>query len=779
MQTRQNKRWDPLSALLLVGALLILALRLVATDWTDNLDLFVYLTLFAAVAGICFGISRFSGLVVSLFGSLYGIFFIVWTYGITLNRDLTWYDRVINIMGLRLNIAIEQYATNIMVTDPILFLAVLAILFWIITFASGFVLTRKGKGWLAILPPGVALMIISYYDLTNSATPRYIFFFILFTLLLIGRTTLIQNIDTWKKQKISPTPKIQADMRRNMIIFIVIVLTISWMIPLTKTQTQRYSEFWTNLTKPWQKVTDKIADALEPLRNSAIGAEGSFDATLSLGTSTTLGGATLFTVTPDGSPTPGLNLYWKVRSYNLYNDDMWMTSNDYDYVEFFPQRFKLDSPVWLLREEHSYSFFMNTNQAGNFYYVNSPAWVSRQVEFVVQTLPDGKQDVIAAFGNPLLQSGETYEVQARIPNPTISELRSVEPVYPTWMERYTQLPENFPTAIKDLALQLTADLDNPYDKTQAITQYLRDNITYASSVGTIPLNVDPIEWFLFEKKSGFCNFYATAEVLMLRSIGIPARVAVGYAQGEFDPEKGGFAVRQKDKHAWPEVYFNQYGWIEFEPTVSITSISRPLGTLPEIDSTSEPLITPELEPEEAQVPTPAPTTTSTETVTFIPAEPEEKTWVLWIFWFGLLLAVTGLSLLVWRLSTPQADQVTLVERIKTLFERSHSSMTGWLHACVERHSSTPFSRAYSAMEKGLRLLGNPAEPSRTPAEVGQKIVVHMPEMKDKIAILVEEYEKEQFSPHASDLKKAREASLQIKKTAQYLRLINLFKKKDK
>ncbi len=83
------------------------------------------------------------------------------------------------------------------------------------------------------------------------------------------------------------------------------------------------------------------------------------------------------------------------------------------------------------------------------------------------------------------------------------------------------------------------------------------------------------------------------------------------------------------------------------------------------------------------------------------------------------------------------------------------------------------------MEKGLRLLGNPAEPSRTPAEVGQKIVVHMPEMKDKIAILVEEYEKEQFSPHASDLKKAREASLQIKKTAQYLRLINLFKKKDK
>ena len=82
----------------------------------------------------------------------------------------------------------------------------------------------------------------------------------------------------------------------------------------------------------------------------------------------------------------------------------------------------------------------------------------------------------------------------------------------------------------------------------------------------IPQGEDPIEWFLFEGREGFCNYFATAEVLMLRSIGIPARMVVGYAQGERISENDEFLVKVKDSHSWVEAFFPESGWIILEPT---------------------------------------------------------------------------------------------------------------------------------------------------------------------------------------------------------------------
>ena len=617
MQKKRFQQFDPISVLYLFGGTLILALRLLATEWTEDLDLFVYLSFFALICGVLLGASRFPGWIAVVMATGYGVFTIPWLYGLTLNRETSWYDRIFNIMGLRLKLAISQYSSNIMVSDPILFLAILAVLFWAFIVLSGFVLTRKSRSLVAILLSGLPLMIMSHYDQGNQSSPSYIFFFVLFALLLIGRSEYARSLLEWAKQRISLTPKAQTDLRRGVLLFVVIVLVLSWSIPLTSSQTRRYSEFWTNLTQPWETFKLKISNALQPLRNATIGTEGSFDASLGLGSSTTLGTAMLFTVTPDGPPPIGLNFYWKVRSYNLYMNDMWLTSNDFDYATFFPQRFSLNPPDWIVTEPYSFSFFMNTNQAGNFYYVNSPIWVSRQVEFMLQSLPDEQQDVAAGFADPLLSSGETYEVQAQIPNPTLAQLRAVEQVYPEWLERYTQLPPDIPERIRALAEDLTKNLDNPYDKAQAITRYLRNNITYNTDMGTIPESADPIEWFLFEKQSGYCNYYATAEVLMLRSVGIPARLAVGYAQGLYDDEKGSYQVRQKDKHAWPEVYFNAYGWIEFEPTSAIGLISRPLGVAVEI-TPQEPLITPEIEPDEPELPDAIAPTLAPEETLFVP-----------------------------------------------------------------------------------------------------------------------------------------------------------------
>ena len=127
----------------------------------------------------------------------------------------------------------------------------------------------------------------------------------------------------------------------------------------------------------------------------------------------------------------------------------------------------------------------------------------------------------------------------------------------------------------ELAQEITRDQETPYDKALAITSWLRNNIEYSRETESPPEDVEPLDWFLFDYKVGYCNFYASAQVIMLRSLGIPARLAAGYARGEFDSDTGLYSVMGEDSHSWPEVYFPGYGWVEFEPTVSQSILTRP------------------------------------------------------------------------------------------------------------------------------------------------------------------------------------------------------------
>src|SRR5438477_587036 len=76
-------------------------------------------------------------------------------------------------------------------------------------------------------------------------------------------------------------------------------------------------------------------------------------------------------------------------------------------------------------------------------------------------------------------------------------------------------------------------------------------------------------------RRGYCNYYASAEVIMLRSLGIPARLAVGFNQGQVDTSTNTFHILEQNAHAWPEVFFPNYGWVEFEPTASESPLVRP------------------------------------------------------------------------------------------------------------------------------------------------------------------------------------------------------------
>jgi hypothetical protein len=160
-----------------------------------------------------------------------------------------------------------------------------------------------------------------------------------------------------------------------------------------------------------------------------------------------------------------------------------------------------------------------------------------------------------------------YEARSVLPTPPPAALRQAGSDYSASMrETYLQLPTLDPR-IPELAKQITARAQNPYDKAAALEGYLRAHYGYTLDLTGSP-PADPLAYFLFQKRAGHCEYFAAAMTAMLRSIGIPARYVNGFLTGEYNDVGGDFIVRASDAHSWVEVFFPSYGWMTFDPTPS-------------------------------------------------------------------------------------------------------------------------------------------------------------------------------------------------------------------
>jgi protein-glutamine gamma-glutamyltransferase len=158
-----------------------------------------------------------------------------------------------------------------------------------------------------------------------------------------------------------------------------------------------------------------------------------------------------------------------------------------------------------------------------------------------------------------------YEATSDIATPSATELRKVRPEYPSYIAAtYLKLPQ-LDTRVPQLASQITKSAQNNYDKAGALENYLRTRFGYTLQLPQTNVK-DPIANFLFERKQGHCEYFASAMAVMLRTLGIPSRVVNGFRSDEFNDITGSYVVRAKDAHAWVEAYFPGYGWQTFDPT---------------------------------------------------------------------------------------------------------------------------------------------------------------------------------------------------------------------
>lgn len=276
-------------------------------------------------------------------------------------------------------------------------------------------------------------------------------------------------------------------------------------------------------------------------------------------------------------PVAAPRYYWRSTVYDQYVGAGWVTS------AIVPQTIAADTPLipGLLtgyRLVHLDVEMVETEGrlfwSGTLFSVDTPFTANWRVRPPSDLFAD-QQALLQADLFAALTDAGTYQAETYVPTPTVNALRAAPADYPEQIRLYyLPLPRSVPERVLDLASDITRGLTTPYDKAKAIESYLRTNYPYDLAVPAPPADRDVADYFLFDLKKGYCDYYATSMVVLARASGLPARFVSGYAPGSYDAPNAQYIIRELNAHSWAEVYFPQIGWVEFEPTASLPEIER-------------------------------------------------------------------------------------------------------------------------------------------------------------------------------------------------------------
>jgi transglutaminase-like putative cysteine protease len=753
--------WDLPAASLLVVAMLTAATRLVATDWTSHLEIAQTLAFAGVIAGLAIGKSRFSPNFSFLLAVVYGAFAVPYTVGRTLAPALSWPERIA-IIADRLQVIIRQLAAQSVVTDSMLFQVLMAILFWTLSIYAGYTLTRYGNAWRAILPAGLALFVIHSFDPLIARRTWYLAIYLFFSLVLVARMAYLQQHNHWQESRTALPPHLGLDFIRFTLLVAGVIVIFSWTVPALAQTLPPAEKVFQPIRLRWYEFRDQFNNAFASLRSTVGMVSDYYGSSLILGRGNQLTDTQMFVVKPLEPPPPDVRFYWRAKSYDTYIDGNWRSTSVTSH-SFNPQTDGFTNTQALARWNGSFEFIPQTNIA-TIFTPDSPLWVSQPSSVEFSQNPDGSVDVVSFRANPMIQAGEVYRVSATVSNASVAQLEKAGTNYPQWVtDRYLQLPNSITARTRRLAHQITDEYDNPYDKAIAITNYLRANIRYSQTIPNPPPNQEIIDWFLFDLRQGFCNYYATAEVVLLRTVGVPARWNVGYAEGQA-LQDGSFLVRQRDAHAWPEVFFPDYGWVEFEPTASQPVLFRRPGST--TDSTDTNSLTASeqatlLQQQEDRMNQLRDITLGSSTGT-IPTKPSTGQIALVIA--SASLGIVILFFLAIRLNvrinlTPVP--IWMEKSIVRMGFRPPERLKVW-----SRQAALPVvPRAYLEISRALSRLGQPAGPAATPNERASALIEALPVVTEPTSQLVQRYQMQMFSTRvqdSSDQQAAAEAGRQIR-----------------
>jgi transglutaminase-like putative cysteine protease len=591
MIERLSLRRNKLLIFLVTVLVLIASVGLGESGWTADIDIMPAIGLGAVLIGLLISRSVLPALIAHFFSIIIGLGWSFWVLSTTLPVYMTWDERWQDLTGRIASwytLAIQNQTSY----DNAMFILQMSLITWVVSYVATWFVFRTGRPWSAVVPSGVVLAINTFYA-PNNITLWFVLYLLIASLLII-RYTLLEREVEWHVSQIYYRSDITFDFMRDGLIFSVIIISLAWFTPvMSQADTVRvFSVFdrqWRDVQGEWNRMFAGL-NYRPDLRSS-----DSFSQALALGGPRTLDDTPVMFV---DAPSPA---YWRAVAFDEYDGNGWI-SNDAHAIDVAAFEPIPSTPSFYASQAFTQTYTMLNEGRVVLYSAGNPVWVSRDVRVKsnvvnpqsVSTVPFSYWDPRAQ--RPLIETAtylesdvrlndqESYQILSHRPQITLEALQSDTGPYPQWiLDRYLQLPGDTPQRVFDLAETITAQAQTPFDKAAAIENYLRREIAYNEQIAAPPADRNKVDYILFDLQEAYCDYYAPAMLAMLRHLGIPSRLAAGYATGSTEILEDGsqlYLVRNRDAHSWVEVFFPQYGWVEFEPTAAQAQLNRPSQTEP-------------------------------------------------------------------------------------------------------------------------------------------------------------------------------------------------------
>ncbi len=467
--------------------------------------------------------------------------------------------------------------------DPVAITFLWSISVWVVVIWSMWGIWRK-RNPLSGMIPGIALGSITIAVVGKTA---YDLVFLVGAMMVL-MTLMKHDIRelAWQFQKLNVTSSIRRNVLIASMILTVMLMVFSLVTPSISIES--ITDFVRELTGERVDETDAIArslglekqgDAEMDVLNIAMA--GGLPNEHLIGSGPELSEEIVMVVSiesPQGV-TVEPPIYLQSLVYDLYTGKGWESRGTEINVYEPGATLVTNKPKNAFRVRQQVQYVADTN--GFLYTLGLPISADHRFK-VAWRVVDNQNALYDILGSTI--EGDAYRADSYIQRHSVEELRSVGQVYPQWIiDRYLSLPSSVPESVLSLAVELTATEITPYDRVVAIEQYLR-KIPYSLNVSTGPAGVDIVDYFLFSLERGYCDYYASAMVVLARAAGIPARYVVGYIAEDFDETEGVYVVTADQAHAWPEILFPGYGWVPFEPTGGRPAMGRPPEPFPELPS---------------------------------------------------------------------------------------------------------------------------------------------------------------------------------------------------
>jgi transglutaminase-like putative cysteine protease len=542
--------------------------------------------------------------------------------------------------------------------ETIVFALALGLLAWILAAYAGWSTFRQRRPLAGLTVMGFALAINGFFG-NAPLWPAAIFVGLA---ALLAATFHFANLESgWNQRGIDYSTEIRLELLGVSGAIALALLALSFVLPTVNiralTQTVLDQPAIHEAEKAFERafagVRQPRLERVEIDIEGLPGQRGTLPRSFLLGAPPELYETVVLTATTDG--VFPLASHWRGFSYDVYTGRGWTISAE-------RQEWVRANQDILLPPNQG---LQSINQTVNWVQppLNTRYTLGLPVRFDqdVSTFWRGRDDL-----SRVQSPGRTFTAISRVSGASPSELRqaALSGVPPAIMARYTALPESIPERVAELAKQVGGDPQlSPYDQAKTLERFLRQ-YPYSLDVELPPPGADPVDFFLFDLQSGYCDYYASAMVVMARSIGLPARLAAGFLAQPAD-EKGQQTLYQINAHSWAEVYIAGFGWVEFEPTAAF--LTRDTGqAIP---------VRPEFARDD-----PLP-------ITYPPPIPTKEFQGISPIWWLLVVAIMIPVLwVIWRWRQRRAAQIDGLE---------------W---------------AYSRLLGSANRLGQPTPPSQTPAE---------------------------------------------------------------